>query len=261
MNPSEEIRIQYHEQLPRGAKIKVIGVGGGGGNAVNRMIAARMEGVEFIVANTDAQALQLSQAPVKLQLGMKLTSGLGAGANPDVGRRAARKIRRRSKPRRRGHGFGPPAWAEGRHRRCSRHCIASQRNGALTVAVVTRPFASKASADDAGRPRHAGAIDSVDTMIAIPTKAPRCCQRRAFRVLPIPTTYCGRLDIITIPHHQPRLCRRKDNDGGMGYQAGTACAEARPRHRSRPAAMASPLEDGAIDGAGILINIGREFAR
>src|SRR5271163_4182008 len=89
MNHPDEIRIQYHDEVPHGARIKVIGVGGGGGNAVNRMISARLEGVEFIVANTDRQALQLSQAPVKLQLGVKLTSGLGAGANPDIGRRAA----------------------------------------------------------------------------------------------------------------------------------------------------------------------------
>jgi cell division protein FtsZ len=84
-----EMRIQYHEETPRGARIKVIGVGGGGGNAVNRMIQARMEGVEFITANTDVQALKLSQAPIKLQLGVRLTAGLGAGANPDIGRRAA----------------------------------------------------------------------------------------------------------------------------------------------------------------------------
>ena len=64
-------------------------MGGGGGNAVNRMIDAGVEGIEFIVANTDLQALRMSRAPVKLQLGVKLTSGLGAGANPDVGRRAA----------------------------------------------------------------------------------------------------------------------------------------------------------------------------
>jgi cell division protein FtsZ len=72
-----------------GAKIKVIGVGGGGCNAVNRMIRAKVEGVEFIAANTDQQALKLSQAPVKLQVGAKLTKGLGAGANPEVGRKAA----------------------------------------------------------------------------------------------------------------------------------------------------------------------------
>src|SRR4051794_20874193 len=84
-----EMRIHFHDEVPRGARIKVIGVGGGGGNAVNRMIQARMEGVEFIAANTDVQALKHCQAPVKLQLGVRLTSGLGAGANPDVGRRAA----------------------------------------------------------------------------------------------------------------------------------------------------------------------------
>jgi len=71
------------------AKIKVIGVGGGGGNAVNRMMDAGVEGIEFIVANTDLQALRMSHAPVKLQLGVKLTNGLGAGANPEVGRKAA----------------------------------------------------------------------------------------------------------------------------------------------------------------------------
>jgi len=85
-NEAGEMRIQYHDEGVRGARIKVIGVGGGGGNAVNRMIQARMAGVEFITANTDVQALKVSHAPVKLQLGVRLTSGLGAGANPDVGR-------------------------------------------------------------------------------------------------------------------------------------------------------------------------------
>src|SRR6266478_5193995 len=82
------IRMSFSEEL-QPAKIKVIGVGGGGCNAVNRMIRAKLEGVEFITANTDLQALKLSQAPVKLQLGAKLTKGLGAGANPEVGRKAA----------------------------------------------------------------------------------------------------------------------------------------------------------------------------
>src|ERR1022692_4427065 len=86
---ADDLRIHYQDEAPRGARIKVIGVGGGGNNAVNRMIQARLEGVEFIAANTDVQALKLSQAPVKLQLGVRLTAGLGAGSNPDVGRRAA----------------------------------------------------------------------------------------------------------------------------------------------------------------------------
>ena len=104
--------MSFSEEL-QPAKIKVIGVGGGGCNAVNRMIRAKVEGVEFITANTDLQALKLSQAPVKLQLGAKLTKGLGAGANPEVGRKAALedtdKIHRSA--RRRGHDF--------RHRRAS----------------------------------------------------------------------------------------------------------------------------------------------
>src|SRR5213080_4471557 len=74
---------------PLGARIKVIGIGGGGGNAVNRMIEAGIEGIEFLVANTDLQALKRSRAPIKIQLGGKLTKGLGAGADPHVGRNAA----------------------------------------------------------------------------------------------------------------------------------------------------------------------------
>src|SRR5258708_31801618 len=84
-----DIRIHFNEDPKTNAKTKVSGVGGGGGNAVNRMISACVEGVEFVVANTDLQALQMSHAPVKIQLGTKLTNGLGAGANPEVGRRGA----------------------------------------------------------------------------------------------------------------------------------------------------------------------------
>src|ERR1700683_1489063 len=82
------IRMSFSEERQEGARIKVIGVGGGGSNAVNRMIRAKVEGVEFIAANTDLQALKLSQAPVKIQIGAKLTKGLGAGATPEVGRKA-----------------------------------------------------------------------------------------------------------------------------------------------------------------------------
>src|SRR5438445_4460750 len=88
-NTESDIRISFNEDPRNNAKIKVIGVGGGGGNAVNRMIDADVEGVEFVVANTDLQALQISRAPVKIQLGVKLTNGLGAGANPEMGRKAA----------------------------------------------------------------------------------------------------------------------------------------------------------------------------
>src|SRR5512143_2043624 len=89
MADKTDIRIEFGEDPRNNAKIKVIGVGGGGGNAVNRMIDARLEGVEFLTANTDLQALQMSRAPIKIQLGVKLTNGLGAGANPEIGRKAA----------------------------------------------------------------------------------------------------------------------------------------------------------------------------
>src|SRR5579862_8966275 len=174
MNPSEEIRIQYHEQMPRGAKIKVIGVGGGGGNAVNRMIAAKVEGVEFITANTDVQALKLSQAPVKLQLGVRLTAGLGAGANPDVGRRAALEDSDKIIEALEGADMVfVTAGLGGGTGTGAAPVIASLASemGALTVAVVTRPFAFE------GKRRMMQAergmqelMDSVDTMIVIPNE-------------------------------------------------------------------------------------------
>src|SRR5690348_7303444 len=83
------IKFLFDEGLRLGASIKVVGVGGGGSNAVNRMIDAGLDGVDFLVANTDMQALKQSKAPVKLQIGAKLTKGLGAGANPDIGKQAA----------------------------------------------------------------------------------------------------------------------------------------------------------------------------
>ena len=91
---NDSLRVDFSDELRAGAKIKVIGVGGGGGNAVNRMIAAGVTGVDFLVANTDAQALRASNAPLKIQLGAKLTKGLGAGANPEIGRRAALEDRK-----------------------------------------------------------------------------------------------------------------------------------------------------------------------
>src|SRR5258706_12508011 len=87
--PGRGINIIIEDDPPiTGARIKVIGIGGGGGNAVNRMIEAGIEGIEFLVANTDLQALKRSKAPIKIQLGSRLTKGLGAGANPNVGREA-----------------------------------------------------------------------------------------------------------------------------------------------------------------------------
>src|ERR671935_2798729 len=83
------LRLKLDEEARTGARIKVVGVGGGGSNAVNRMVQVGLDGVEFIVANTDLQALKQSGAPHKIQIGAKLTKGLGAGADPNVGRQAA----------------------------------------------------------------------------------------------------------------------------------------------------------------------------
>src|SRR5512134_1390369 len=90
-NPLVETNIKFlfEEGMRTGACIKVVGVGGGGSNAVNRMVSAGLDGVEFMVANTDLQALRANAAPVKLQIGAKLTKGLGAGADPNVGKEAA----------------------------------------------------------------------------------------------------------------------------------------------------------------------------
>ena len=106
----ERLRLRLDEESSAGARIKVIGVGGGGGNAVNRMVQAGLDGVEFIVANTDLQALRHNAAPVKLQIGSKLTKGLGAGADPE-----RRPRRRRSRtPRRSSRRSTAPTWSSSR---------------------------------------------------------------------------------------------------------------------------------------------------
>ncbi len=271
MKKPEDIRIQYLEELPRGAKIKVIGVGGGGGNAVNRMIAAHMEGVDFITANTDRQALELSQAPIKLQLGVKLTSGLGAGANPDIGRRAALEDSEKIIEALEGADMVfVTAGLGGGTGTGAAPVIASLASemGALTVAVVTRPFAFE------GKRRMVQAergmqelLDSVDTMIVIPNEKLLAVAKDAgffesFRIADdvLRQGVQGISDIITIPGIINRdFADVKTTMAGMGYAVmGTAVRSGANRAiEAAQAAMASPLlEAGAIDGAhGILINI------
>jgi len=268
---TEPIRIQFHDEVPHGARIKVIGVGGGGGNAVNRMIAASMEGVEFIAANTDRQALQLSHAPVKLQLGAKLTSGLGAGANPDVGRRAALEDSEKILDALEGADMVfVTAGLGGGTGTGAAPVIASLASemGALTVAVVTRPFSFE------GKRRMAQAergmqelLDSVDTMIVIPNEKLLAVAKDAgffesFRIADdvLRQGVQGISDIITIPGIINRdFADVKTTMAGMGYAVmGTAVRSGSNRAiEAAQAAMASPLlEAGAIDGArGILINI------
>src|ERR1700676_1313327 len=268
---ADDLRIHYQDEAPRGARIKVIGVGGGGNNAVNRMIAAGVEGVEFISANTDVQALQLSNAPVKLQLGVKLTSGLGAGANPDVGRRAALEDSDKIIEALEGAdmvfvtaGLGGGTGTGAAPGIAS---LASEM-GIFTVAVVTRPFAfeGKRRLQQAERGM-AELLESVDTMIVIPNEKLLVVAKDAgffesFRIADdvLRQGVQGIWDIITIPGIINRdFADVKTNMAGMGHPVmGTAVRSGENRAiEAAQAAMASPLlEEGAIDGArGILINI------
>ena len=192
------------EQLA--AKIKVIGLGGGGSNAVNRMIASRFTGVDFIVANTDAQALRGSPAPVRIQLGTKLTGGLGAGSDPEVGRRAAsedREVLQRSLVGAdmvfvtAGMGGGTGTGA------APVVAAIAKELGALTVAVVTKPFAfegsrrnRQAEAGHPGAARHRGHADhdpqpaaagggrARDLRSTRPSRSPTPCSSKRSRASP-----------------------------------------------------------------------------
>ncbi len=267
----DDIRIQFHEEPRNNAKIKVIGVGGGGGNAVNRMIDAKLEGVEFVVANTDLQALRMARAEVKIQLGVKLTNGLGAGANPEVGRKAALEDTDKIIEALEGADMVfVTAGLGGGTGSGAAPIIASlaREMEALTVAVVTRPFYFE------GKRRMAQAeralqdlLDSVDTMIVIPNEKLLAVAQDAgffesFRVADdiLRQAVQGISDIITIPG----IINRDFADvraimQGMGYAVmGTATGKGERRAvEAAQRAIASPLlEQGAIDGArGILINV------
>lgn len=162
------------EQINLGARIKVIGIGGGGGNAVNTMIAGKLTGVDFIVANTDVQAIEANRAKVKIQLGEKLTNGLGAGANPEIGRQAAVEDQDRLRECLTGAdmvfitaGMGGGTGTGG----APIVARIARGAGALTVAVVTKPFLFE------GKKRMRQAEEgirelkeSVDTLITIPNQ-------------------------------------------------------------------------------------------
>jgi len=268
----EGIRIQFHDEVPHGARIKVIGVGGGGGNAVNRMISTGVEGVEFITANTDVQALKLSQAPVKLQLGVRLTAGLGAGANPDVGRRAALEDSDKIIEALEGADMVfVTAGLGGGTGSGAAPVVANLASelGALTVAVATKPFAfeGKRRMEQA---EHALAelIGCVDTVIVIPNERLMDCVEHgtsffeAFRIADdiLRQAVQGISDIITIPGIINRdFADVKTIMSGQGYAVmGTAVASGSNRATDAAnRAINSPLlEDNCINGAqGILINI------
>ncbi|MGA2982785.1 MAG: cell division protein FtsZ [Terriglobia bacterium] len=267
-----DLRVDFSDELRDGARIKVIGVGGGGGNAVNRMIAADVKGVDFLVANTDAQALLSSNAPLKIQLGTKLTKGLGSGGNPEIGRRAALEDTEKLIEALEGAdmvfvttGLGGGTGTGGAP------IVASlaRELGALTVAVVTKPFAFEGKRRMMQAEQGLAELSQgVDTVICIPNE--RLMQFvdkgtsffEAFRIADdiLRQGVQGISDIITITGIINRdFADIKTIMEGMGYAVmGTAVASGENRAvEATNRAMASPLlEDASITGAhGILLNI------
>jgi cell division protein FtsZ len=254
------------------AKILVIGVGGGGGNAVNTMISGNLDGVEFVVANTDMQALDANMAPHKIQLGDSLTKGLGAGANPDVGRRAAEESMQHIADLiagadmvfvTAGMGGGTGTGAAPVIAQIARDC------GALTVGVVTKPFGFE------GKKRARQAVEgierlesAVDTLIVIPNNrllalvGTQTSMVEAFRKADsvLLNAVQGISDLMTVPglinvdFADVRTIMSGMGRALMGTGIGTGKRRAT---EAAETAISSPLlEDVSIDGAtGILINI------
>jgi cell division protein FtsZ len=278
MNPrpshdQDPLRILLDEEPVRaGAKIKVIGVGGGGSNAVNRMVHAGFGDVEFIVANTDAQALATSPAPCKVQLGRHLTKGLGAGADPTVGREAALEDTEKILEVLTGADlvFVTTGLGGGTGTGAA-PVIASLANqlGALTVAVVTRPFKFE------GRKRALQAeaglkdlVESVDTIITIPnerllaTVAKTTSMSDAFATADdvLRQAIQGISDLILVPGLiNLDFADVKAIMARMGMAImGTGVAKGENRAKvAATAAVSSPLlEDASVQGArGVIINV------
>jgi cell division protein FtsZ len=266
------LRLKLDEDGRTGARIKVIGVGGGGSNAVNRMVMAGLDGVEFIVANTDLQALRLNAAPNKLQIGAKLTKGLGAGADPNVGRQAALEDTEKLIEAldgadmvfvTTGLGGGTGTGAA--------PVIASLASelGALTIAVVTKPFKFE------GRKRQTQAErgleelrECVDTVITIPNERLLATIARTTSLTDAFTSaddvlrqaIQGISDLILVPGLiNLDFADVKTIMAGMGLAImGTGMAEGDGRAMDAAnAAISSPLlEDASVKGArGVIINV------
>jgi cell division protein FtsZ len=266
------LRLALEDSRPAAANIKVVGIGGGGGNAVDRMIAVGVEGVGFLAANTDCQALNSNAAPVKLQLGAKLTKGLGAGANPEIGRSAALEDTERIVEAlgssdmifvTAGLGGGTGTGAAPVIANLAREM------GSLVVAVVTLPFSFE------GRRRRLAAEEGlaslrqvVDTVITIPNDKLLHTVDRGTTLTDsfiladdiLRQAVQGISDLITVPGEiNLDFADVKTVMAGMGMALmGTGTAEG--EHRAVEAAqraISSPLlEDASIHGArGILLNI------
>ena len=270
--PEDRLRLRLEEAAFAGARIKVIGVGGGGGNAVNRMARAGLDGVEFIVANTDLQALKNNAAQVKLQIGSKLTKGLGAGADPNVGRNAALEDTEKIIQAldgadmifvTTGLGGGTGTGAA--------PVIASLASelGALTVAVVTKPFKFEGKKRQLQAERGLEALrDCVDTIITIPNE-------RLLTIIdkstPLTDAFCtaddvlrqaiqGISDLILVPGLiNLDFADVKTIMSGMGLAmmgTGTAEGEGRAVEAARKAISSPLLEGASVNGArGVIINV------
>ena len=263
--------LDFDTNLDALATIKVIGVGGGGNNAVNRMIEHDVQGVEFIAVNTDAQALNLSKAEIKMQIGNKLTRGLGAGANPEVGKKAAEESKEQIEEALKGADmvFVTAGMGGGTGTGAAPVIAQIARDlGALTVGVVTRPFTFE------GRKRAtqaSGGIDAmkdaVDTLIVIPNdrlleivdKSTPMLEafREADNVLRQGVQ--GISDLIAVPglinldFADVKTIMSSKGSALMGI--GIASGENRAAEASKKA-ISSPLLETSIDGAqGVLMNI------
>ena len=253
------------------ATIKVIGVGGAGNNAVNRMIEAEIKGVEFIAVNTDRQALQKSKAPTKIQIGEKITRGLGAGANPDIGAQAAEESRSEISEALRGAdmvfvtagmgggtGTGAAAIVAG----------TAKEMGILTIAVVTKPFTFEGKKRLAQAERGVASLKGkVDTLVVIPNdKLLQVIDRKtsmieAFRMADdiLRQGVQGISDLISVPgvinldFADVRTIMLNQGMAHMGI--GCASGENRAEDAAKQA-IQSPLLETSIEGArGIIINI------
>jgi cell division protein FtsZ len=253
------------------ALIKVVGVGGGGGNAVNRMIASHVVGVEFWAINTDAQSLTQSAAPHRLQIGQKLTRGLGAGGNPSIGQKAAEESREEIIAALEGADLVFITAGMGGGTGTGAAAVvaeAAKEVGALTVAVVTRPFTFE------GR-RRMNQADSgiealqgrVDTLIVIPNDklltviSEQTPVQEAFRIADdiLRQGVQGISDIITIPglinvdFADVRAIMADAGSALMGIGMGSGKSRAR---EAAMTAISSPLLESSIEGAnGVVLNV------
>ncbi|TYR82638.1 cell division protein FtsZ [Priestia megaterium] len=263
--------LEFDTSVDQLATIKVIGVGGGGNNAVNRMIEHGVQGVEFIAVNTDAQALNLSKAEIKMQIGAKLTRGLGAGANPEVGKKAAEESKEQIQEALKGADMVFVTAGMGGGTGTGAAPVIAQiarELGALTVGVVTRPFTFE------GRKRStqaAGGIasmkEAVDTLIVIPNDRlleivdKNTPMLEAFREADnvLRQGVQGISDLIAVPGlinlDFADVKTIMSNKGSALMGIGIATGENRAAEAAKKA-ISSPLLETSIDGAqGVLMNI------